>query len=84
MGREAVSEGQKGLGGSACVGRPYQMDGTDRKALPKGREGSGGPPGGLVMLGRPSWRAMRVGKPFQKAGRDREGLGKLAGPIVGV
>ena len=33
---------------------------------------------------RPSWRARRVGKPSQKARRDWEESGKLAGPIGGV
>ena len=34
------------------------------EAITECRKGSEGPPGGPIRLGRPSWRARRVGKPF--------------------
>ena len=50
--------------GPRWVGRPSRRDGTSQEDFPKGQEGLGGPPEGVI----------RVGRTFQKARRGWEAL----------
>ena len=43
--------------GPGGVERPSKRAGSGQEALPVGRQGSGGPPGELAVVERPSWRA---------------------------
>ena len=56
------------------IGRPSRRSGSDREALPEGREWSGGHPGGSGLVERPFQRAGVVGRPSQRARSGRKVL----------
>ena len=80
-GREALAKSQEGLGG---IGSPPRGSGglealqegwEGQEFLPECQKGLGVPPGGLARVGRPFWRAGRVGQDWEALpeGWDRSG-----------
>ena len=59
---------------SGVVGRPSRRCGIGQEAHPEVREWSGGPPGGLRVVGRPSRRSRSGGRPSRKSGSGWEAL----------
>ena len=50
------------------------MSGTDRETNPEVRNWSGDPPGGLELVGRPSWRSRSGWETLWRSGTGRETL----------
>ena len=59
--------------------RPSQRSGRGRAAFRRSGIGTGGPPGGLGEIGRPSGGTVGVGRASRLSSRGRKALPALAG-----